>query len=244
MTSQHDKPYMTSQVGRQRWVRRWHRGIAMLASVQLLLWTLSGIYFSFIDLDYVRGHHFEAAASNILFDLSELQEIRLSGHQVMIRERLPGELIIGVQTASGMSWRDTRGDELSDLSPKEALILARQRTTLRPDVVEWVDQAASGSEYRGASLPLWRAFSADSPSEVAYLDAASGEIIAVRHEAWRWWDFLWSLHIMSYSDRDTIGTWLLKGFSLLALGTAVMGLWLFLMTVRFPDRHKKKRTQR
>ena len=49
---------------------------------------------------------------------------------------------------------------------------------------------------------------------------------------------------MSYSDRDTIGTWLLKGFSLLALGTAVMGLWLFITTVRFPDRHKKKRTQR
>ena len=34
----------------------------------------------------------------------------------------------------------------------------------------------------------------------------------VRHDAWRWWDFLWSLYIMSYEDRDTIGTWLLRIF--------------------------------
>jgi hypothetical protein len=107
---------------------------------------------------------------------------------------------------------------------------------LDPDVVEWVERGAPGSEYRGAPLPLWRAFSADSPGEVAYLNASSGELVAVRHEAWRWWDFLWSLHIMSYSDRDTIGTWLLKCFSLLALGTAVMGLWLFAMTSRLPGR--------
>ena len=49
---------MTSQIKRQRRVRRWHRVIAMLTSVQLLLWTLSGVYFSFVDIDYVRGHQF------------------------------------------------------------------------------------------------------------------------------------------------------------------------------------------
>ena len=234
---------MTGQIKRQRWVRRWHRGIAMLTSVQLLLWTLSGVYFSFVDIDTVRGHHYEAEAPSMLFDLSALQKIRLSGQQMTILERLPGELIIGVHSEGGMSWRNAQGDALGYLSSTEALDLARQRTTLELDVVEWVDRGAPGSEYRGAPLPLWRAFSADSPAEVAYLNAVSGELVAVRHEAWRWWDFLWSLHIMSYSDRDTIGTWLLKCFSLLALGTAVMGLWLFAVTTRLPDRQKKTSTQ-
>ncbi len=161
-----------------------------------------------------------------------------------LRERLPGEVIIGVHTESGVGWRNAQGRALSYSSSTEALTLARQRTTLHPDVVQWVDQTAPGSEYRGASFPLWRAFSTDSPTEVVYLNASSGEIVAIRHEAWRWWDFLWSLHIMSYSDRDTIGTWLLKLFSLMALGTAMMGLWLFAVTTRFPDRQRKKRTQR
>jgi uncharacterized iron-regulated membrane protein len=234
---------MTSQIKRQRRVRRWHRGIAMLASVQLLLWTLSGVYFSFVDIDYVRGDHYEVEASSTLFDLSTLRKLQLSGQQMTILERLPGELIIGVRSEGGMSWRNAQGDALGYLSSTEALDLARQRTTLELDVVEWVDRGAPGSEYRGAPLPLWRAFSADSPAEVAYLNASSGELVAVRNEAWRWWDFLWSLHIMSYSDRDTIGTWLLKCFSLVALGTAVMGLWLFAATTRLPDRQKKTSTQ-
>jgi hypothetical protein len=57
-------------------------------------------------------------------------------------------------------------------------------------------------------------------------------VLAVRHGAWRWWDFLWSLHIMSYTDRDTIGTWLLKVFSVMALITAGLGVWLFRATRR------------
>ena len=234
---------MTSQIKRQRRVRRWHRVIAMLTSVQLLLWTLSGVYFSFVDIDYVRGHQFEAEAPSRLFDLSALQKISVSGQRMTILERLPGELIVGVRSEGVMSWRNAQGDALGYLSSAEALDLARQRTTLDPDVVEWVERGAPGSEYRGAPLPLWRAFSADTPAEVAYLNASSGELVAVRHEAWRWWDFLWSLHIMSYSDRDTIGTWLLKCFSLLALGTAVMGVWLFAATTRLPDRQKNTSTQ-
>ena len=85
---------MTSQIERQRRVRRWHRGIAMLTSVQLLLWTLSGVYFSFVDIDYVRVHQYEAEVPSRLLDLSALQKISLSGQRMTILERLPGELII------------------------------------------------------------------------------------------------------------------------------------------------------
>ena len=37
---------------------------------------------------------------------------------------------------------------------------------------------------------------------------------------------------MSYTDRDTIGTVLLKVFSILALATAVLGVWLYVQTRR------------
>jgi len=63
---------------------------------------------------------------------------------------------------------------------------------------------------------------------VAYIGATSGDLVAVRNTAWRWWDFLWSLHIMDYDDRDTIGTWLLKLFSVLSLLTAIAGVGLFI----------------
>ncbi len=217
-------------LSRQRKLRRWHRLVALVTSCQLLLWTLSGLYFAFIDIDYVRGHQFKRSPSAAQLDLSSLATGVVSAKKVVIQERLTGELIVGAQTDDGTQWLDEQGVPIVALTPEQALTLGNERTVIKPDQVEWVDTDMPGSEYRGTSLPLWRLWRAEDPDRVAYVDAMSGEVRVVRHDAWRWWDFLWSLHIMSYEDRDTIGTWLLRIFSLLALATAVLGLWLFLHT--------------
>ena len=219
-----------NSLSRQRKLRRWHRLVALVTSCQLLLWTLSGLYFAFIDIDYVRGHQFKRSPLLAELDLSSLQTGQVSARKVVIQERLTGELIVGVQADDGTQWLDERGVPIAALTPEQALTLGKERTVIEPDQVEWVDTDMPGSEYRGAPLPLWRLWRAEDPERVAYVDAMSGEVTVVRHDAWRWWDFLWSLHIMSYEDRDTIGTWLLRIFSLLALATAVLGLWLFLHT--------------
>ena len=217
-------------LSRQRKLRRWHRLVALVTSFQLLLWTLSGLYFAFIDIDYVRGHQFKRSPSAAQLDLSSLATGVVSAKKVVIQERLTGELIVGVQTDDGIQWLDAQGASVEALTGEQALRLGAERTVIEPDQVEWIETDMSGSEYRGAPLPLWRLWRAENPDRVAYVDAMSGEVVVVRHDAWRWWDFLWSLHIMSYEDRDTIGTLLLKIFSVLALATAVLGLWLFLHT--------------
>ena len=215
---------------KQRRLRRWHRFVALVTSCQLLLWTLSGLYFAFIDIDYVRGHQFKRSSPPTQMDLSKFTVGLVSANKVFIQERLAGELIVGVQTDDGVQWLNEQGLPIAALTAEQVLTLGNERTVIKPDQVEWVDTDMPGSEYRGALLPLWRLWRAEDPDRVAYVDAMSGDVTAVRHDAWRWWDFLWSLHIMSYQDRDTIGTWLLRIFSLLALATAVLGLWLFLHT--------------
>ena len=212
---------------RQRKLRRWHRLLALITSCQLLLWTLSGLYFAFIDIDYVRGHQFKRSSPPTQLDLSQLKAGLVSANKVVIQERLAGELIVGLQRDDGVHWLDEQGQPIASLSAEQALTLGNERTVIEPDQLEWVDAEMPGSEYRGAPLPLWRLWRAEEPDRVAYVDAMSGEVTVVRHNAWRWWDFLWSLHIMSYEDRDTIGTLLLRIFSLLALATAVLGLLLF-----------------
>ena len=219
-------------LARQRKARRWHRWVALVTSVQLLLWTLSGVYFAFIDIDFVRGHQFKRTPEPVMFELSGIDLPSLPGEALTIQERLPGETIIGLSAEDGISWFDSQGQALTPLKAGQAITLARGRTYLAPDKAEWLDSAVAGSEYRGAPLPLWQLWDSRSPDQVAYMDALSGDVVAVRHDAWRWWDFLWSLHIMSYDDRDTIGTWLLKLFSILALATAALGLWLLVYTRR------------
>ena len=205
---------------RQRRLRQWHRLVALVTSCQLLLWTLSGLYFAFIDIDYVRGHQFKRSSPPTQLDLSQLKAGLVSASKVVIQEGL----------GDGVQWLDEQGVPIAALSGEQALRLGADRTVIKPDQFEWVDTDMPGSEYRGAPLPLWRLWRAEDRDRVAYVDAMSGDVTVVRHAAWRWWDFLWSLHIMSYEDRDTIGTWLLRIFSLLALATAVLGLWLYLHT--------------
>jgi len=223
---------MTSPLLRQRRVRRWHRGIALITSVQLLLWTVSGVYFAFVDIEFVRGNQFKTVPEPVEFSSSRFMLNPVSATQVTLLQRKPNELIAGIHTATGIEWRDAAGTLVEPLTQAEALDLGASRTVMVPDSAEWVAQNVVGSEYRGAPLPLWKLWESANPSRVAYMDALSGEVVKVRHNAWRWWDFLWSLHIMSYTDRDALGTWLLKFFSVLAVMTAALGSWLFALTTR------------
>ena len=223
---------MAGSLARQRKIRRWHRTIAMVASVQLLLWTLSGLYFAFVDIDFVRGGQFRVDTTTEALSLEAVSLPAVSAKALRIQPRLQGELIVGVEQEAGIIWLDAAGADLAPLTAAEALLLGGQRTTLLLDQIDWVDREEPGSEFRGVPLPLWRLYGEQDPTRVVYLDAFSGDVVAVRHQAWRWWDFLWSLHIMSYTDRDTIGTVLLKVFSILALATAVLGVWLYVQTRR------------
>ena len=211
----------------QRKLRRWHRWLAIVTAVQLLAWTLSGIYFAFIDIDFVRGAQHREAPLPTAIDLSSANWVASEATEVLIRHRLPQEVVVGVVGADETRWYRPNGEPLPALTEVEALKLAGIKTDLRADQAVLIRDAVTGSEYRGRALPLWQVFNEDNPDTVAYIDPKSGDVTAIRNTAWRWWDFLWSLHIMDYDDRDTIGTLLLKLFSVLALLTAVGGIAVF-----------------
>jgi len=216
----------------QRKLRRWHRGLAVVTALQLLAWTLSGVFFALVDIEYVRGSQHRQPAEVGTINLADMAWQVSEAESLEFRQRRPGEWIVGVQRDGAVSWHDTSGEALETLGADDALLLVNRQTDLAATRVEWVDEAVEGSEFRGRALPLWRAYATERPTTVAYLDATSGEVVAIRNTAWRWWDFLWSLHIMDYDDRDTIGTALLKVFSFLAVLTALAGIVLFLILPR------------
>ena len=212
----------------QRAFRRWHRWLAMFTAVQLLAWTISGVFFAFIDIGYVRGEGHLRPASAQFFDPAELKFEVQEFSALRVLPRLPNEWVVEVHSdAAGVQLLNLNGDLLPALTHDQALTIGGLLTDLSPDTAEWIDTAPMAAEYRGRPLPLWKVYSSSDIATVAYLHATSGEVLAVRNTAWRWWDFLWSLHIMDYDDRDTIGTFLLKGFSVLALVTALAGIGLF-----------------
>ena len=224
-------PYRVVSLAWQRRLRVWHRRLAIVTAIQLLLWTVSGIYFAFVDITMVRGEPHRLAPPTQSIDLAKFDFPVASTSQVLIKPRLPGELVVGVtDPESGLTeWLGSDGQPVTPLTSEQAISAVSSKTDITVNVTEWVTTAAEAAEYRGRQLPLWRAYSAENPSLRVYVDPRSGDIVAIRNLAWRAWDFLWMLHIMDYDDRDDIGTWLLKLFSVMALLTAIAGIALYVM---------------
>ena len=167
--------------------RKIHKYLSLAISIQLLLWTVSGIYFSFNKIEDVRGSQYLK----------------------------PKEVI---ETAKGIK-----------IEAQQALILVAEKTYLTPKAVIEITEEESGAEYRGRSLPLYKieTTSEDSKEINVYVDPFSKEIVAVRSNQWRIWDFMWGIHIMDWDERDNIGNIFLKIFSILALLSALSGIYLF-----------------
>ncbi|HEX8262177.1 MAG TPA: PepSY domain-containing protein, partial [Allosphingosinicella sp.] len=65
-----------------------------------------------------------------------------------------------------------------------------------------------------------------------YLDAATGEILARRTSWWRFYDFMWGLHIMDLETREDAHNPLLIGFALVSLATVLLALALLPLALK------------
>ena len=208
-------------------VRNVHKYLSFSISLQLLLWTVSGIYFAFNKIEMVRGeqyilsHSYAVDLSQINLNIAEAENVRLS-------KRLNEEIII-ITKDIGNEYLDIKGNSLDKLSTDAALKIVGNKTTLKPLNVEEIKMEKNGSEYRGRPLPLYKVISKNKANEKinVYLNVFSGEILAIRSAQWRVWDLMWGFHIIDWQERDNINNFLLKMFSILALISSLTGLLLF-----------------
>ena len=172
--------------------RKIHKYLSLAISIQLLLWTVSGIYFSFNKIEDVRGN---------LYLKPEEQ----------------------VETP-----------KVNKISHERALQIVADKTYLKPLSLIEITEDKPGSEYRGRDLPLYKIESSNKNFKNIniYIDPYSAKIVAIRSNQWRIWDFMWGLHIMDWNERDDIGNVFLKIFSILALLSAISGIYLFFYTNR------------
>ena len=116
------------------------------------------------------------------------------------------------------------------IDSKRAISIVSDKTFLSPVEVLEITEDQPGSEYRGRALPLYKIEALNEEDEKinVYLDPYSEKIVAIRSNQWRVWDFMWGIHIMDWNERDNIGNIFLKVFSILALLSALSGIYLFL----------------
>ena len=208
-------------------VRNIHKYLSFLISIQLLLWTVSGIYFAFNKIENVRGEqyreepNFNVDFSKLNFEIDGVQNIRVT-------DRMDQEILV-VDGIYGREYLDFDGKDVEQLNAEEAKALSAKHTSLIPKSVELVTENIVGSEFRGRALPIFRVKSVNDVGESinVYLNVYTGEVEAVRSIQWRIWDLMWGFHIMDWETRDDIDNLLLKIFSILALISSITGVLLF-----------------
>ena len=214
------------------WARRVHKWIALVVGVQALLWMLSGLYMTVISIDIIHGDHLAHAnskplsASSPAMDPATLAQ-RYPGLVSFRLKRFLDREVYELHQAKTISLVDaTSGARLSPLSDAMARRLAQSLYAGKAPIksVDLVTKAPQ--EVSTRPVPMWRVEFADSNETTLYLSPQTGELLAKRHDLWRWFDLLWMLHIMDYDERSDVNNTLLRVASSAGLLFALSGVWL------------------
>ena len=230
-------------IGLKRSMRAWHRWLGLFTSIQLLLWTVSGLFFTVPDITDVRGEQYRLSKDNLEIEsspknLAPIQSIIKNDSDFMdedfkiILKKRAQSWVYEVQSSNKKTkiFNAFNGQQLGSISQSEAIWVVDNKTTMKPIGVELINEPKIGSEYRGRDLPLYRVRVEKPESGVVYIDPTTGNIMAIRTTLWRAWDFLWSLHIMDYRERDDFSHWLIRIFAALSVLTVVSGIVLWIIS--------------
>ena len=194
----------------KKFTRNLHRYLSIFVSIQLLLWTISGIYFAYNKIELVRGEQYR---------LPKNVEYR-------IFDRLGISIIETIEYGEKSYKTYPDGNLIKPLTKEEAIKITAQKTTLNPLEASLITELYPGAEYRG-SLPVYKVKTDTKDDINVYVGYMTGDIGSIRSDSWRIWDLMWSLHIMDYRERDNINNILLQILSILALVTSISGITLF-----------------
>lgn len=232
--------------------RKTHRYLGLFIGIQFLGWTISGLYFSWNDIDDVHGDRMRKAPHSISANIAlvspeiSIQKLKTttsvdSIHSVQLIS-IVGKPIYQIQYFSGHAGGvhqhthykladATSGDLREPLTKEEAVSIAKDNVVATGKVIEvsLIENVDSHHEYRERPLPAY-AVSFENPDCTVYISTEQGTFQTIRHDQWRGFDFLWMVHTMDYQSRDDINNWLLRIFSIFGLLTVLSGFILYFIS--------------
>ena len=228
--------------------RKAHRWLGLIVSIQLLMWTASGLFFSIPDITDVRGEQYLTQSNSIninqqarenIVSISAIinnAKVNLEANETVLLKHRAGRLIYQVEKnppEKKLIFDALTGQPMTYITSTEAISIVSARTELSPTEAVLINEPKIGSEFRGRDLPLFKVTVTKPKKGIVYVDPVTGEIAAIRTKLWRAWDFLWSLHIMDYQERDDFSHWLLRLFSALGVLTVLSGIILWFYSGKF-----------
>ena len=221
--------------------RKTHKWLGLLIGLQVVIWSLTGLYMTAIHLDIIHGDHLIREAPSKRADVSQLHD------PVAVAADNGGE-------AARLTWVRDRPTYIVTTPTGEKVVDAVSGTPVAPANEAEIRSNAKAtytgneaiasvaliteipSEIRGRKPPLWRVEFAHWNKPTLYFSPITGELVTRRHELWRIFDFFWMLHVMGYEDRDNVNNGFLRVVTWGALLLVLSGAWMLLYSF-----HRKKK---
>lgn len=217
--------------------RKIHRFLAWVVGLQVVLWFLSGLTMSVLDIHQVRGKQVLKKERKTLSPLSEFslppQKLTLPQNITKVEYLfLPGPTYrITYGENNTHLYHAQTGEKLSPLklSHVKSLVSTRLQPTVQiqnfkllhtPEHSFW-----DKTQYRGP-YPVWRLKLNDSLRTYLFISPQSGKILSVRNRLWRLFDFVWMFHILDFDTRSNFNHPLLVFLASLSLFFALSGVIL------------------
>lgn len=215
-------------------LRRYHIWLGWLVGLPILLWCLSGLVMVIKPISEVRGEKLLRPApalaltappvppaigprpvSSILLEQRDdgpRWVVRYEGGGARLADPATGRLLGPVLAADAARIVSARYTGKARITAVDRTSAERPPLDLRRKVAAWRVTMSDGTRF--------------------YLDAATGEVLARRTRFWRFYDFMWGIHIMDPGGReDTNNPWVI-GFGALAFLTSLLALFLLPTTIR------------
>jgi uncharacterized iron-regulated membrane protein len=227
-------------------VRKTHKWFGLFIGIQVVIWSLSGLYMTVVSIDIIHGNNLVRQAPSRTADASTL----LDPFALAARGNASDARLAWVRNRPAYVLTSDNGERAVDASTGAPVApLAEAEIRSIADATYTGDEPISSAalitetprEIRGRKPPLWRVEFANWNKPTFYFSPATGELVSRRHELWRIFDFVWMLHIMDYDERENVNNTLLRVFTWGAVLMALSGTWLLFYSFH---RKKKKKAAR
>jgi len=231
--------------------KRLHKWLALLVGIQLLLWVISGIVFSFIDHRVVNGGFIYG--DNQKPQITELEDFSKILARYPTATEISQYVLLGQPLFKVVVGEDVKvidAKSLEDLVIDKALIeqIAEKNYIGGGRLVEAILVSEINDDNRRFNLPSWQINFDDEFETHLYFSAKTGQYQGVSTNSWRTFDFFMMLHFMDYGQRGDFNHWLIIFAAIVLLFFSMSGMLLvyssfsrkdFVMLINRFYQHKK-----
>ena len=219
-----------------RWSLQFHKWIALVVGIQVLLWTLGGLVMTAIPIERVRSEHHVAerqpaplVLDRVISAESAAKAVGVSPVEAVLKATPRGPVwALKDQAGKVAAVAAVTGRTLPPLSAGEAGALAAgaYKGEGRPGPARYL---ADAPQETGREGPVWRVDFDDAESTTFYLAPDTGEVVSRRSNVWRFYDFFWRLHIMDLETGEDFNHPLIvtvTGATLVIVVSGFVLLWI------------------